>query len=72
MAATVSRRSRSYPTLQRRHYEFIVDMFHSVYADVPEELARRAVAERWANILRHTNQNFQRDKFVNACVEGFK
>jgi hypothetical protein len=70
---SVSRRSTHRDvSFQRRHYEFLVDMFHQVYRDVPEELARMAIASTWADCLYHTNPNFQRHKFIEACVEGFK
>jgi hypothetical protein len=71
--ATVSRRSRNRDvTFQRRHYEFLVDMFHEVYRDMPHLLERMAIAQAWARELRRTNHQFNREKFVDACVEGFK
>lgn len=59
-------------TMQRRHFELIAETIASVddserYADSVHPEAKRTFAYAFANKLRATNPNFNRDRFLRAC-----
>ena len=62
-------------TFQHRHYALLADiiknmdmggMYNPEYANGPS-IARNALAESFADSLRHTNPNFNRARFLAAC-----
>lgn len=53
-------------TMQRRHFELIASVIHSMTGEDFEGL-RPVIARRFANELATTNPQFQRDKFLKAC-----
>lgn len=53
-------------TMQRRHFQMIADILAGMRIYMPTEYADRA-AEYFADELRQTNPQFNRDKFLKAC-----
>ena len=61
--------ARGKVNFQRRHYEFIArvvnDITKSTYVD---EDASHLITVKFVNALQETNPNFDRDRFIKACV----
>ena len=51
---------------QRRHYEFIARVIKSTQGI--HGAVNREVAEAFADALAGTNDNFDRERFIKACV----
>lgn len=58
--------ARGKVNFQRRHYEFIAGVIRSLQSI--HGAVNREVAEAFADELRGTNDNFDRDRFIKACV----
>jgi phage replication-related protein YjqB (UPF0714/DUF867 family) len=51
-------------TMQHRHYATIA----SIIRDIPDAGYRADVAAHFASALAGTNPNFNRDRFLSACL----
>lgn len=55
-----------WPALQRRHFQAIADIIGEL-GDEGETFTLDAVARKFADKLRYTNPQFDRDRFLTAC-----
>jgi hypothetical protein len=55
------------PVLQHRHYAVIAGIIASL--KVEGEDARREIAEQFADRMATTNGNFDRARFLKACLD---
>jgi hypothetical protein len=56
----------------KRHYEAIATAMQEAQGNISEEAKRgidRAI-DRLADLFRHDNASFKRDRFERACVPG--
>jgi hypothetical protein len=66
-------------TMQRRHFRLIADTIANLSLSDNElddcglaqvEALRKSIAEQFADALRSTNGNFDRSRFVDACLKA--
>lgn len=56
------------PKMQRAHFQLIADCLDDIKVNVALEPDDKAVVARvFADRLRSTNPNFNRDRFLEAC-----
>lgn len=55
-------------TMQRRHFQFIANVINKHYR--MNEGQGELLAELFADELQHTNPNFNRGRFIEACLKG--
>ena len=56
-------KNKHYPPMTAQHFWFIADVVRNL-SDRP---SRKAVAAAFADELQHTNPNFRREFFLDAC-----
>ncbi len=65
MATQQTRRvGKHYPSMTARDFSLIADVLARIEADRPSKMV---VAKGFADELAHTNDNFNRSRFIEAC-----
>jgi hypothetical protein len=67
---SMCKRGLSVSWFAKRHYQAIAATIQSIGPNVISGSQREVIASDFADMLASDNANFQRDRFLRACVPG--
>jgi hypothetical protein len=67
---TMAKRGLGVSWFAKRHYQAIAATIQTIGPNVISSAQREVIAACFADMLASDNANFQRDRFLRACVPG--